>query len=313
MSAASGSLKVTRCTSKPAPPRRFSSTASAPASAGVTDGQRSRSRAMERAERASVMPSLNMRPRRWASTVGHKFQLALLVPTRGSRWLWSGWRQRIRSESVGSAGPLPKHQLEKAPQIEADRDQQQRDHRIRIFKAIRDCVEQSRSDEKGDDPPTAFIAIVKPLDRGGRQEPDAENENRCSGSMEYQGNQRRMRRGAGVPEACAKRERRRIVEDVKDVGADVDGFDVSAKDSADNKCQHQHKNETENPAGENGIPIFEAVDAPFGAEQKPVVRQFVHRPPPDGTRMPPPAGLVVASGRRVRLIPQQLVDAGLGA
>src|SRR5260370_14937267 len=40
-----GSAKVTRCTSKPAPLRTASIRASAPASAGVTDGQRSKSRA----------------------------------------------------------------------------------------------------------------------------------------------------------------------------------------------------------------------------------------------------------------------------
>src|SRR5260370_20243031 len=49
MSAVPGSPKVTRCTSKPAPFRIFSSTPSAPASAGVTEGQRRRSRAMVRA------------------------------------------------------------------------------------------------------------------------------------------------------------------------------------------------------------------------------------------------------------------------
>src|SRR5215210_7608646 len=40
---------MTRCTSKPAAVRIFSRTPSAPASAGVTDGQRRRSRAMVRA------------------------------------------------------------------------------------------------------------------------------------------------------------------------------------------------------------------------------------------------------------------------
>ena len=94
----------------------------------------------------------------------------------------------------------------------------------------------------------------------------------------WKGNQCRMRCGAGIPEACAERERRRIQEDVKDVAADVDGFDVGAQDAADNKCQQQQENEAEYPAGEQGIPIFEAVDAPFEAEQEFVVRQFVHRP-----------------------------------
>src|ERR1700748_302250 len=55
MSAVSGSEKVTRCTAKPAAFRMFSRTPKAPASAGVTDGQRIRSRAIER---ASVMIGL---------------------------------------------------------------------------------------------------------------------------------------------------------------------------------------------------------------------------------------------------------------
>src|ERR1700761_2257552 len=55
MSAVSGSEKVTRCTSKPAAFRMLSRTPKAPASAGVTDGQRIRSRAIER---ASVMRGL---------------------------------------------------------------------------------------------------------------------------------------------------------------------------------------------------------------------------------------------------------------
>src|SRR5687767_15986389 len=45
MGSVPGSAKVTRCTSKPAPLSTFSITASAPPSAGVTDGQRMRSRA----------------------------------------------------------------------------------------------------------------------------------------------------------------------------------------------------------------------------------------------------------------------------
>src|SRR4051794_207224 len=59
MSAAPGSLKVMRCTSNLAVLSSVSSTPSAPASAGVTDGQRTRSRAMERASVAiSDRPSI---------------------------------------------------------------------------------------------------------------------------------------------------------------------------------------------------------------------------------------------------------------
>src|ERR1700676_1695876 len=99
MSAVPGSPKLTRCTSKPAALRIFSSTPSAPASAGVTDGQRTRSRAMER---ASVMPSHTMRARRWASAAHEKF-LALRLCERGCIDAHIASRQRIGPEPVGPA------------------------------------------------------------------------------------------------------------------------------------------------------------------------------------------------------------------
>src|ERR1700687_1759975 len=104
-----------RCTSKPAPLRRSPRTPSAPASAGVTEGERTRSRGMER---ASVMPPLNMLACRWASTVRNKFQLALLVPARSD----IGWRQRIGPGPVRPPRPLQAQQLDKAPDTEAGPD-----------------------------------------------------------------------------------------------------------------------------------------------------------------------------------------------
>src|SRR3984957_7363927 len=38
-------------------------------------------------------------------------------------------------------------------------------------------------DQEGDDPPSAFVAIVKPLDRGGSEEPDADDKDRRSGDV----------------------------------------------------------------------------------------------------------------------------------
>src|SRR5881396_1748887 len=124
MSDVPGSPKVTRCSSKPAAPRIFSSTPSAPASAGVTDGQRTRSRAMER---ASVMPSLNMRACRWASTVRNKFELALLVPARPG--IARG--QRVGAEPVRPARPLQAEHFDKAPEGKNAHDKPKQGHYVR--------------------------------------------------------------------------------------------------------------------------------------------------------------------------------------
>src|SRR5437868_7632434 len=104
MSAVPGSPKVTRCTSKPAAFRRFSRTPNAPASAGVTDGQRTRSRVMET---ASFIARLNTPNRRRASLVRHHFDLALLVPAR----LCLDRRERIGAEPVGLPRALQAVQL----------------------------------------------------------------------------------------------------------------------------------------------------------------------------------------------------------
>src|SRR5439155_21941925 len=71
MSDVPGSPKVTRCTSKPTSFRRRSRTPSAPASAGVTEGQRTRSRVMET---ASFIPRLTTPKRRRASLVRRHFE-----------------------------------------------------------------------------------------------------------------------------------------------------------------------------------------------------------------------------------------------
>src|SRR5258707_1993063 len=177
MSVVPGSPKVTRCTSKPAPLRIFSSTPSAPASAGVTDGQRTRSRAMER---ASVMPPLNMRHRRWASSMRNKFQLGLLRPARPR----VDWREGIRPEPIGPSRPSQAEQLDKAPEAKNECGEFEDAHRIGIGKPARKSIEYTRSDQQRHNPPAAFIAVVKPLDRGGRQEPHAEHDDWSSTRVE---------------------------------------------------------------------------------------------------------------------------------
>src|SRR5882757_884146 len=108
MSDVPDSLNVTRCTSKPAAFRMFSRTPSAPASAGVTDGQRTRSRAMET---ASFIARLNTPNRRRASCVRHRLGLGLLVPA-GAR---IDRRQRVGAELVGLARSPEAIHFDKTP------------------------------------------------------------------------------------------------------------------------------------------------------------------------------------------------------
>src|SRR5713226_902075 len=174
ISAVPGSPKVTRCTSKPAAFRIFSSTPSAPASAGVTEGQRRRSRAIER---ASFMPPLNMRACRWASTVRDKFQFALLVPARPG--IARG--QRIGTEPVEPAGPLQAEHFDKTPERKNGHDKSKEGDRVGIVKPILELIIETGNDENGHHPPATFIAIVKPLDRGGRVDPQ---EHQCFDRVE---------------------------------------------------------------------------------------------------------------------------------
>src|ERR1700709_1629421 len=108
MSAMPGSEKVTRCTSKPAAFRMFSRTPSAPASAGVTEGQRTRSRVMET---ASFIARLNTPNRRRASCVRHRLGLGLLVPA-GPR---IDRRQRVGPEAVAAVGAPEAVHFDEAP------------------------------------------------------------------------------------------------------------------------------------------------------------------------------------------------------
>src|SRR6185503_8399818 len=111
MSAVPGSPKVTRCTSKPASFRRRSRTPSAPASAGVTDGQRTRSRVIDT---ASFIARLNTPNRRRTSLVRHHFNLALLIPIRSR----IDRLKRIAAKPVGLARALQAVELDEGPDAE---------------------------------------------------------------------------------------------------------------------------------------------------------------------------------------------------
>src|SRR3954466_9241899 len=136
MSDVPGSPKGTRCTSKPASFSRRSSTPSAPASAGVTEGQRTRSRGMET---ASFIARFNTPIWRWASFVGYRFEFALLVPGRAciERRLR---RQRIGTKAVGLARTLQAVQFDEAPQAERRRSEGKRQVGERIWKPVGELV-----------------------------------------------------------------------------------------------------------------------------------------------------------------------------
>src|SRR4051812_18782527 len=130
MSAVPGPPKVTRCTSKPAAFRMFSRTPSAPASAGVTEGQRTRSRVMET---ASFIARLNTPNRRRASCVRHRLGLGLLVPA-GPR---IDRRQRVGAEAVVALGASEAIHLDKTPHAEYERGKSE-NHRGPIAQPVTD-------------------------------------------------------------------------------------------------------------------------------------------------------------------------------
>src|SRR6187549_1385820 len=151
MSAVPGSPKVTRCTSKPASFSRRSSTPSAPASAGVTEGQRTRSRVMET---ASFMPRLNTPNRRRAS-LWHHFDLALLVPWR------TGIDRRLRGKRVGAkavglARALQAVQFDEAPQAERGCGKGERQVGRRIRKPVGKLVVEAGQREERHHPPATL-------------------------------------------------------------------------------------------------------------------------------------------------------------
>src|ERR1700682_4231870 len=111
-----------------------------------------------------------MRSRRWASTVRHKFQLALLVPARPC----VAWRQRsqwVRAEPVRPFRSSQKKYLNDSPQPDGGYDQAEEQRRVGVVEPILELVEETRDDEKRDHPPGAFVAVMQPLDRGGDIDP----------------------------------------------------------------------------------------------------------------------------------------------
>src|SRR6185312_13715933 len=108
MSDVPGSPKVTRCTSKPASFSRRSRTPSAPASAGVTDGQRTRSRVMET---ASFIARLVLIPQQFvdAGLGAGALVDALHDHGAGGRRAGLAVRQRLAGQGAGNDHRIFRH------------------------------------------------------------------------------------------------------------------------------------------------------------------------------------------------------------
>src|SRR5258708_21820295 len=117
--------------------------------------------------------------RRRVSAVRHKFHLALLLPAR-PRIACIGWRQRIGPEPVRPARSSQAEHLDKPPDAQAELDCADEEGRGRVVNPVPQPVKKTRGNQERDDPPPALVAIVQPLDRGGRQKPRAEDEDRSS-------------------------------------------------------------------------------------------------------------------------------------
>src|SRR5215218_4367366 len=162
MSDVPGSLNVTRCTSKPAAFRMFSSTPSAPASAGVTDGQRTRSRVMET---ASFIARLNTPNRRRASLVRDHFDFGLLIPGRPR----IDRRQRVGAEPVVPSRAPEEEQLDHAPEAQNEcTEAKQYLQDDEVGKPLCDLIRVGGKQEERDHPPGPLVAVVQTLDRGGK-------------------------------------------------------------------------------------------------------------------------------------------------
>src|SRR6059058_3918673 len=139
MSAVPGSPKVTRCVSKPWALRSASRTPSAPASAGVTDGQRT-------------------------SLVRDHFDLALLLPARPAV---VGLQQRVGPEPIGLPRAFQEIHFDKTPDAEHEGRQGKRYccHPI-VAEPVRELVIETRIYKERHHPPAALVAVMQPLDRG---------------------------------------------------------------------------------------------------------------------------------------------------
>src|SRR5258708_2709574 len=129
-------------------------------------------------------PRFPLCARRWASTAPNKFQLSQLVPIRGCTRAAIDRRQRVWAKSVGPSCPSQTQHFDKTPEAESDHDEHEEVRRVGIAKPVPHFAEQNRSNEERDDPPAAFVAIVKPLDRGGHQDPNSGDEDRRCGRRE---------------------------------------------------------------------------------------------------------------------------------
>src|SRR5882724_7571052 len=275
MSDVPGSLKVTRCSSKPAAFSRFSRTPSAPASTGVTDGQRTRSRVMET---ASFIARLNTPNRRRASLVRYHFDLALRVPGRPRIC----WRKRIGAEPVGLPRTPEAVQLDKTPDAENEGHEAQQQDEIGIVgQPAAQLVVESWDRHKRDGPPGALVAVVEALDRGREVDPQEQHRARRFEQHNRQFGQGPRSIEGGIEDP----------EKIVDAEAEVEGAVTSeeADQSRHQGAQKYHRAYDDQPRE----PQLGAVDAAFEAEEIP---DPVHRATSGRRSFPQSATLVAQAG-----------------
>ena len=146
-----------------------SSTPSAPASAGVTEGQRTRSRAME----TSIIHASRLTRQTGGGPA--------LCGTISISLCWSQRRPRI-ARRCGASGSGPNRLVLREPfrQIHFDEAPQARERTtarpsgrsaVGIGKPVRELVVEAGHDEERHHPPAALVAVMQPLDRRSRSRP----------------------------------------------------------------------------------------------------------------------------------------------
>src|SRR6516162_759293 len=156
-----GSAKVTRWTSKPAAFSTPSIRSSAPASAGVTDGQRrgSRASAVGSAIGGLIVAALPG-ARRWRQCACARGCCAL---RRRAQW--------IGAIAIGSNRPAQATKLDEGPNGNGEADEMQ-DDELHILHSIGRRAQNCRQRVEDEEPPRGLVAIVAALGAEGETDPD---------------------------------------------------------------------------------------------------------------------------------------------
>src|SRR5665213_1083213 len=199
-----------------------------------------------------------MGSRRWASAMRHELKLAGLIPARSGL----DRLQRVGPEPVAAGATPEEIQRDAAEYRQAARGKTEQAHGDRIAKPVLELAIEARNDEKQNHPPTAPVAVMQPLDRGGEIDPEKQ---RRSGHMEEKrgriGRRQRAKRG-GIDDA----------ENVVDVEIDRERAAAAETDGAGDR-QHPQKDHP-GQDDQRRQPVFGAVDAALDTEEIP---DEVHR------------------------------------